>query len=93
MPVKLVECIPNFSEARQQSVIDVIVEEIRSVGGVRILDQHSDMDHNRTVITYIGPPEAVEEAAYLAIAKAAQLIDLDNHQGEHWWSVLRWRAA
>jgi len=83
MPVKLVECIPNFSEARQQSVIDVIVEEIRSVGGVRILDQHSDMDHNRTVITYIGPPEAVEEAAYLAIAKAAQLIDLDNHQGEH----------
>ncbi|MFH1446899.1 MAG: glutamate formimidoyltransferase [Chloroflexota bacterium] len=83
MPVKLVECIPNFSEARQQSVIDVIVEEIRSVGGVRILDQHSDMDHNRTVITYIGPPEAVEEAAYLAIAKASQLINLDNHKGEH----------
>jgi glutamate formiminotransferase / formiminotetrahydrofolate cyclodeaminase len=79
----IVECIPNFSEARRPEVIDAILGEINAVSGVRVLDQHSDMDHNRTVITFVGPPEAVEEAAFQAIAKAAELIDLDHHQGEH----------
>ena len=80
---KLVECIPNFSEARRSAVVDSIIEAIQSVPKIRLLDRHSDLDHNRTVLTFIGPPDAVEEAAYQAIAKAAQLIDLNFHQGEH----------
>jgi len=80
MPKQIVECIPNFSEARRSSVIEDILNEIELVEEVRILDQHSDIDHNRTVVTFVGPPEPVEEAAYKAIAKAAELIDLDNHQ-------------
>jgi glutamate formiminotransferase/formiminotetrahydrofolate cyclodeaminase len=83
MPKRIVECIPNFSEARRPEVISSIIEEIRTIAEFSILDRHSDMDHNRTVITFVGPPEAVEEAAYLAIAKAAELIDLEQHQGEH----------
>ena len=79
----IVECIPNFSEARRPKVVEAIVAEIESVQGVSILDQHSDMDHNRTVVTFVGSPESVEEAAFLAIAKAGELIDLDSHQGEH----------
>lgn len=83
MAKQIVECIPNFSEARRTSVVEEILDEIESVEGIRILDQHSDIDHNRTVVTFVGPPEPVEEAAFKAIAKAAELIDLDNHQGEH----------
>lgn len=83
MPVRLVECIPNFSEARRPGVVEAILEAIRSVEDIRILDRHSDLEHNRSVVTFIGPPGAVEEAAYQAIAQAAQLIDLDMHQGEH----------
>jgi len=79
----IVECIPNFSEARRSDVVEEIVQVIQSVGSVSILDRHSDMDHNRTVVTIVGPPDAVEEAAFQAIAKAAELIDLDHHQGEH----------
>ena len=83
MPNALVECIPNFSEARRPEVVEAILAAIGSVEGVNILDQHSDMDHNRTVVTYVGAPSAVEEAAFQAITKAAELINLDNHQGEH----------
>ena len=83
MPTPLVECIPNFSEARRPEVIDQIVAAIQSVAGVQILDRHSDFDHNRTVVTYIGTPGAVEEAAFLAIQCAAQTINLDEHTGEH----------
>ncbi len=83
MPKQIVECIPNFSEARRPEVVVEIINEIQTVGEVSILDQHSDMDHNRTVVTFVGSPEAVEEAAYKAIAKAAELIDLEQHQGEH----------
>lgn len=83
MPNPIVECIPNFSEARRPEVVTAILAEIDAVEGVRILDRHSDMDHNRTVVTFVGPPEAVEEAAFQAIAKAGELIDLDQHQGEH----------
>ncbi len=79
----LVECIPNFSEARRPEVIDQIAAAITSVEGARLLDRSSDLDHNRTVLTYAGPPEAVEEAAFRAIKTASGLIDLDHHTGEH----------
>ncbi len=83
MPSPLVECIPNFSEARRPEVIEKIIAAIQSVAGVQILDRHSDLDHNRTVITYIGAPGAAEEAAFLAIQCAAKIINLDEHTGEH----------
>lgn len=83
MAVKIVECIPNFSEARRPEVVDQIIQAVASVPGVRVLDHHSDMDHNRTVLTYIGDPVGVEEAAFRGIAEAAKLIDLNVHQGEH----------
>src|SRR5262245_52968687 len=80
---QLIECIPNFSEARRPEVIDKIMAAITSVAGARLLDRSSDLDHNRTVITYAGPPEAVEEAAFRAIQTASELIDLNQHTGEH----------
>jgi glutamate formiminotransferase/formiminotetrahydrofolate cyclodeaminase len=80
---QLVECIPNFSEARRPQVVDEIAREVASVSGVRLLHRSSDLDHNRTVLTFVGPPEAAEEAAFLAIQKASQLIDLNLHKGEH----------
>jgi glutamate formiminotransferase/formiminotetrahydrofolate cyclodeaminase len=83
MALQLVECIPNFSDARRPEVIMDITNVIQSVDGIRILDIHSDLDHNRTVVTYIGAPAAVEEAAFRGIAKAAELIDLEHHNGEH----------
>jgi glutamate formiminotransferase/formiminotetrahydrofolate cyclodeaminase len=83
MPLSLIECVPNFSEARRTEVVDAISSAISSVSGVRILDLHSDIDHNRTVITFVGSPPQIEEAAFLAIEKAAELIDLDQHAGEH----------
>jgi len=83
MPNPLVECIPNFSEARRPEVVEAILNAIKSVPGVTVLDRHSDMDHNRTVLTYVGCPEAVEEATFQAIATAASQIDLDHHTGEH----------
>ena len=79
----LVECIPNFSEARRPQVIEAIVQAIKAVPGAVLLDQHSDLDHNRTVLTFVGPPESIEQAAFQAIAKAAELINLDQHSGEH----------
>ena len=83
MPNPLVECIPNFSEARRPEVVEAIMQALTAVPGVTVLDRHSDLDHNRTVVTYLGAPAAVEEAAFQAIAAAARLIDLDHHQGEH----------
>ena len=80
---KIVECVPNFSEGRRQPVIDAIAAAIGSVDGVRVLDVQSDADHNRTVVTFVGGPEAVAEGAFQSIATAAQLIDLDHHRGEH----------
>jgi glutamate formiminotransferase / formiminotetrahydrofolate cyclodeaminase len=83
MAKDIVECIPNFSEARRPEVVQQIQEAIQSVAGVNVLDRHSDLDHNRTVITFAGNPQEVEEAAFRGIAKAAELIDLDQHKGEH----------
>jgi glutamate formiminotransferase len=83
MPTALVECIPNFSEARRPEVVEAILGAIQGVVEVHVLDRHSDLDHNRTVITFVGTPQAVEEAAYRGIAKAAKLIDLNGHTGQH----------
>jgi glutamate formiminotransferase / formiminotetrahydrofolate cyclodeaminase len=83
MPTPLIECIPNFSEARRPEVIDQIVAAIQSVSDVKLLDRSSDLDHNRTVLTLAGSPAGVEEAAFRAIQTAAELIDLDSHTGEH----------
>jgi glutamate formiminotransferase / formiminotetrahydrofolate cyclodeaminase len=83
MTRKLVECIPNFSDARRPEVINAIEAAIASVPGVYVLDRHSDLDHNRTVVTFVGSPEAVEEAAFQGISRAADLINLDEHTGEH----------
>jgi glutamate formiminotransferase/formiminotetrahydrofolate cyclodeaminase len=83
MTKPILECIPNYSEARRPDVIEAIMNSITSVEGVTLLDRHSDLDHNRTVLTFVGPPEAVEEAAFRSIAKAAELINLDHHTGAH----------
>lgn len=83
MAQKIVECIPNFSEGRDEKVVAQIVAAIQGVSGVTLLDQSSDADHNRSVVTFVGPPDAVEAAAFAGIAKAAELIDMEKHQGEH----------
>ena len=83
MPGKLVECITNYSEARRPEVVAEIVQSIAAVNGIQILNTQSDLDHNRTVITFVGEPAAVEEAAFASIAKAAEKIDLNHHIGEH----------
>src|SRR5258708_7414525 len=79
----LVECIPNFSEGRRQEVIAAIVAEMTGAGAIRLLDISSDPDHNRTVVTFAGTPDAVEKAAFAGIKAAALNIDLDQHRGEH----------
>ncbi len=78
MAQPLIECIPNFSEARRPEVMDAIVKSILAVPGVNVLDRHSDIDHNRTVITMVGAPAAVEEAAFQSIKKSQELIDLNQ---------------
>jgi len=83
MSTQIVECIPNFSEARRPEVVQAIMQAVASVPEITLLDRHSDLDHNRTVLTFVGPPVEVEEAAFRAIAKAAELIDLNQHTGEH----------
>jgi glutamate formiminotransferase/formiminotetrahydrofolate cyclodeaminase len=80
---KLVECVPNFSEGRNPQVIARILGEIETVEGVQLLDQEMDKDHNRAVVTLVGEPEPVKEAAFKAIARAAELIDMEKHSGEH----------
>ncbi len=80
---RLVECVPNFSEGRRREVVDQIMDAIAGVPGVTLLDREMDPDHNRSVLTFAGEPEPVLEAAFRAIAKASQLIDLNQHQGQH----------
>ncbi len=80
---KLMECVPNFSEGRDEKVVELIIDEARKVEGVIILDYSSDKDHNRTVLTMIGSPEQVKEAAINTAKKAAELIDMSTHEGAH----------
>lgn len=81
--MKLVECVPNFSEGRDLEKIKQITDEIRRVPGVILLNVESNPDHNRTVVTFVGSPESVRRAAFLAIAVATQVIDMSSHKGEH----------
>jgi glutamate formiminotransferase/formiminotetrahydrofolate cyclodeaminase len=83
MAQQIVECIPNFSEGRRPEVVDAIVHAIGGVEGITLLDRSSDPDHNRSVVTFVGSPAAVEQAAFAGIAKAAELIDMGAHSGEH----------
>ncbi|WP_125152776.1 glutamate formimidoyltransferase [Clostridium rectalis] len=80
---KLVECVPNFSEGRNKEVIEKIVDEVRKIKDVKLLDYSSDEDHNRTVVTMIGAPELVKEAAINAAKVATELIDMTKHEGGH----------
>jgi glutamate formiminotransferase / formiminotetrahydrofolate cyclodeaminase len=80
---RIVECVPNFSEGRDIAKIDAIIAAMREVPGVYLLDRESDADHNRSVVTLAGQPEAVAEAALLGVGKAAELIDLTKHSGAH----------
>jgi len=81
--VKLIECVPNFSEGRDRSIVDAIAAEISGTQGAVLLDVDPGRATNRTVVTLAGPPEAVEEAAFRAIRRAAELIDMARHRGEH----------
>ena len=83
MSVQIIECVPNFSEGRDLSVIKQITGAIESVDGVTLLDVDPGKDTNRTVVTFVGSPEAVVEAAFRGIKKASELIDMSKHHGEH----------
>lgn len=83
MVEKLVECVPNFSEGRDPVKVRAIAGAIASVAGVLLLDTQSDPDHNRSVFTLAGPPEAVVEAAVRSAGAAVELIDLNHHEGVH----------
>ena len=81
--MRIVECVPNFSEGVNLETINKITNEIKLVSGIKLLDVDPGKDTNRTVVTFIGPPESVLEAAFNAIKKAAELIDMNKHKGEH----------
>jgi glutamate formiminotransferase/formiminotetrahydrofolate cyclodeaminase len=81
--LRLVECVPNFSEGRRQEVIESIADAIRKTAGATLLDVESNPDHNRSVISFVGEPGAVKDAALAASQKAIELIDLRHHKGEH----------
>ena len=80
---KLIECVPNFSEGVNLSIIKQITDVIESVEGIRLLNVDPGKATNRTVVTFVGEPEAVTEAAFLAIKKAGELIDMRSHRGAH----------
>jgi len=80
---KLVECVPNFSEGRDRATIDAITRVIAATPGVRLLDVDPGADTNRTVVTFVGEPEAAAAAAFAAIARAAEVIDMAQHHGAH----------
>ncbi len=79
----IIECVPNFSEGIDLRVISQITAEIETVEGVRLLNVDPGKATNRTVVTFVGNPDAVIEAAFLAIRKAGELIDMSKHKGEH----------
>jgi glutamate formiminotransferase / formiminotetrahydrofolate cyclodeaminase len=80
---KLIECVPNFSEGRDMGIINQITAEIEAVDGVKLLDVDPGKATNRTVVTFVGTPDEVIEAAFRAVKKASQLIDMSKHKGEH----------
>jgi glutamate formiminotransferase/formiminotetrahydrofolate cyclodeaminase len=80
---RIVECVPNFSEGRNIRIINAIAGAISAVPGVRFISAEPDKDYNRTVVTFVGEPEAVVEGAFQGTKKAAELIDMAKHHGEH----------
>lgn len=80
---RVVECVPNFSEGRDPRVVEGLVEAVESVAGALVLGTHVDPDHNRSVVTFVAPPEVVVEAAVRVVARASELIDLSRHAGQH----------
>lgn len=80
---EIIECVPNFSEGRRKEVIEAILEEIKNIKDVILLDYEMDADHNRSVVTFIGKSKAVKKAAFAAVKKATELIDMEKHEGEH----------
>jgi glutamate formiminotransferase/formiminotetrahydrofolate cyclodeaminase len=83
MQQRLVECVPNISEGRRNEVIEAVSAVVNQVEGVKLLDVDPGKSTNRTVITFVGPPETIGEAAFQLIKKAAELIDMRQHRGEH----------
>ena len=80
---RIIECVPNFSEGRNMEVINSIVASIEKAGGVKILDVDPGEATNRTVVTFVGSPEAVLEAAFQGVKRAGELIDMRHHHGAH----------
>ncbi len=80
---QLVECVPNFSEGRDMAIIKEITDAICSVEGIKLLDVDGGVATNRTVVTFVGEPEAVSEAAFRGVRRASQLIDMRSHTGAH----------
>ena len=80
---RLIECVPNFSEGREHTRIEALVTAMSGIKGAWVLDLHTDADHNRSVVTLAGEPDAVAKAALAGVSKAAELIDLRRHRGEH----------
>ena len=83
MEQRIVECVPNFSEGRDREVIRQIASAIGQAGGVKVLDVDPGEATNRTVVTFVGSPEAVVEAAFQGVKRAAELIDMTKHHGAH----------
>jgi len=83
MDKKIIECVPNFSEGRDMGIIKQITDVIESVEGVKLLDVDPGKDTNRTVVTFVGSPEAVSEAAFRSVKKASEVIDMSKHHGAH----------
>jgi len=81
--MKLIECVPNFSEGKDLAKIKAITDAIESVDGITLLDVDPGADTNRTVVTFVGNPDAVKEAAYLGIKTATEVIDMSKHEGAH----------
>ncbi|MDQ2801076.1 MAG: glutamate formiminotransferase, partial [Armatimonadota bacterium] len=79
----MIQCVPNFSEGRRPEVIAAIVDAVRGTPGIRLADWSADADHNRMVVTFVGPPEAVRAAALAAASVAIERIDLRRHEGVH----------
>ncbi len=79
----IVQCVPNFSEGKDKDKIEKIIDNFRGKNGVKLLDYSSDEDHNRTVVTLVGEPEALKEAVVNAMGMAAELIDMNKHEGQH----------
>ena len=81
--MKIIECVPNFSEGKDESIINAITDAIISVDGINLLDVDSGKDTNRTVVTFVGEPENVIKAGFCGIKKASELIDMTKHVGAH----------